>query len=405
MEEATVRGGFAALLLALLALLTTATAAQRGSDGPANAPENCPYCHGDRALMASGGLVSHGPFPFAKSDTQGIDTLLPALDIHWIESAHFRIGIALATYKPKQSERKKIRAELELLAQTFEEVNPKAKVIDPWLRAHLYAQRMEGVWDRWLEIMQVQESDFPGAGNQWILGTEYWGEGPYVGQAEKYEILVLPTAPHQVAFLRDQFGLSHAITQRWNVLERGALTVTTNLLENDLRDDEALHGHLAFNISINMLDGFKNYSYDTPRWISEGLGHFVERELNPKYNSFDASEGYAGIRKNKSDWETPVKKLVQSGKAPRLAELVALRTYAEFTLDHHYTTWSMTVFMITEMPDQYACLNGGLHGIKAPDGQPDGSNMREKHRKMFQECFGMSYAEFDAAWRQWVAGM
>jgi len=403
MEEAHLKR---LLALFLLMLLVTHPGAQgRRSDVPKNTAENCPYCFGDAALMKASGIASHGGFDFAKTNTKGVDGLIPSLDIHWIESAHFRIGFALAPYKPKQDERKKIRAELTELSMVLEEVNPKAKVLDPWLRLHIYAMRMEAVWERWLAIMQVKVEDFPEEGSQWVLGTEYWGEGPYVGQADKYEILVLPNAEHQVAFMRDQYGLSHSVTQRWNILDRGAMTITTNIVENDLRLDAALHGHLAFNVSINMLDGYKNYSYDTPRWISEGLGHFMERELNPRYNSFDSSEGFGGIRKNKANWNAPVRKLVQSGRAPRLAEMVGLRTYAEFELDHHYTCWSMTTFMITEMPEKYACLNGGIHGIKGPDGQPDGSNMREKHRKMFQECFGMSYAQFDTAWRQWVTSL
>ena len=383
-------------------IVSTAGAQKRGRGEPANAPENCPYCFGDPALMTASGIVSHGGSHFGKTDTGGIDTLLASLDIFWIESAHFVIGLGLAPYKPKQAEKAKIRAELTEIKKTLEEVNPKAKVIDPWLRAHLYALRMERAWDRWLEIMQVRPEDFPEDGSRWMIGTEYWGEGPYVGQAAKYEILVLPTAQHQVAFLRNQFGLNHPITQRWNILDRGALTVTTNLIENDLRNDGALHGHLVFNTAINMLDGYKNYSYDTPRWISEGLGHFSEREINPRFNSFDASEGFGGINRNESNWVGPVRKLVQSDKAPRLAEMVGLRTYAEFKLKHHYTCWSMTAFMISEMPDAYACLNGELHGIKAADGQPDGSNMREKHRRLFRECFAMNYIEFDTAWRKWV---
>jgi len=402
MEEAHLTRLAGPLLLALLAPLASG---QKKDEAPRNAPGNCPYCFGDPAIMEAAGIVSHGVFDFAKTDTAGVDTLLPTLDVYWIESAHFRIGLGLSPYKPKQSERKKIRAELTELAEVMEEVRPKAKTLDNWLRLHLYALRMEKTWDRWLEVMQVEAGSFPAEGAQWTLGTEYWGEGPYVGQADKYEILVLPGPAQQIAFMRNQYGLSHSVTQRWNIIERGALTITTNLTENDLRDDEALHGHLAFNVAINMLDGYKNYSYDTPRWISEGLGHFFERELNPRYNSFDASEGFAGIQKTRTDWNGPVRKLVQSGKAPRLAELVGLRTFAEFDLDDHYTCWSMTVFMITEMPEAYACLNAGLHGIKSPDGLPDGSRMREKHRKMFQECSGMTYAQFDAAWRQWVTSL
>ena len=404
MEEAPVMRLVVWRALFVAGFLAGIAGAQRHSDdAPPNAPRNCPYCFGKVELMAAGDLVSHGPFPFGKTDTNGIDDLLPTLEILWLETAHFRIGLALSPYRPKQDEREKIRAELTELATIYEEINPKTKVIDPWLRLHLYGARLEKTWKRWLEIMQVDESDFPPPGKKWIFGTVYMGEGPFMGQPDKYEVLVLPTPQHQIAFLRDQFGLSHPVTQRWNVLERGALTVTTNLVENGLRDDQALHCHLAFNTAINLLDGYKFYAYDTPRWITEGLGHYIEREINPRFNSFDASEGSAGINKVDDDWDGSVRKLVLGSDAPRLAELVALNSFAEFTLRDHYACWSMTAFMIETNPDGYACLNANLHGIKGPDGTGDGSKIREKHREALKECFGMTYPEFDEAWRAWAA--
>jgi hypothetical protein len=65
---------------------------------------------------------------------------------------------------------------------------------------------------------------------------------------------------------------------------------------------------------------------------------------------------------------------------------------------HHYTCWSMTRFMVETNPAGYACLNGKLHGRKTADGHARrrGPALRAA-RALFQECFGMSYAEFDQA--------
>ena len=386
------------LLVALTWVVPGAAAAlpQRLND-----PAQCPYCHNDPALMKAAGISSHGGFQFASSDTAGIDRLLATNDLRWIESAHFELAFALGFHKVKQDEKEKIREELGRLALVLPEVDPKTKQLDPWLRAHLYAQRMEEAWKRFLEIMQVEASAFPDGTKGWDRSTKYMGEGPYLGQSGKFEVLIVPSEAALVAFLKDQFGLQVRQTQRWNVTERSSITVAISTHQGQLKDDGALHGHVVFNLAINMLDGYKHYSYDTPIWIREGLAHFMEREVDPRFNSFDASEGAVAQTTRIAEWEPEVKKLIAKG-APRMAELIALKDYAELTLPHHFATWSMVDFLVRAHPQGFACLNDKLHGRKNSDGFPDGANMPEVHREAFKECLGMSYPEFDRAWAEWV---
>jgi hypothetical protein len=387
------------LVLALAAPLS----AQKGKL-PRNAPANCPWCHGDRMMMREAGIVSHGGFEFAAppTTTAMVDQSLGGKDIYWIESAHFELGMVVGPHKVGPDESKKVRAELAELAEVLPEVDPKTRVLEPFMRTHLYAFRMEKMWKRFLELMRVEESDFPPSGAVWIQGTPYWGEGPYAGMKSKFELLLLPTASDQVGFLMQQFGLSIQRTQRWHDLARGSLIVVTNVSENELYEDEKIHGHLVFNMSINLLDGFKHYSYDTPCWLREGLGHFMEREINPRFNTYDASEGSLGVKVNKEDWDSEVKSLIAAGKAPRVSEMTALKTYAEFEMRHHYACWSMTRFMVATNPEGYGCLNKTLHGRKRADGMPESEDQLDAQRAAFPECFGMTYAQFDEAWRAWA---
>ena len=200
----------------------------------------------------------------------------------------------------------------------------------------------------------------------------------------------------------EQFGLSVKRTQRWNVVERDSLIVVTNVSENELHSDGQIYNHVVFNLTINLLDGFEHYSYDTPCWLREGLGHFMEREIDPRFNTFDASEGSHGVRVNKENWDSEVKQLVTGGKAPRVAEMGALKTYAEFEQRHHYACWSMTRFMIETNPKGYACLTAEIHGRKRADGMPDAENLLDVQRTAFGDCLNMSYAQFDEAWRAWA---
>jgi hypothetical protein len=389
-----------AALVALAVASAGVALAQRPND-----PSQCPYCHGDPALMEKAGIVSHGGFVFGKGEpTPKLDGLLATCDIKWIETAHFELGFALGPHKVKQEEKEKVRAELARLQLALPEVDPKAKSLDPWLRSHLYAQRLEDHWRRWLEIFQVEEKDFPRDNKPWDLKGKYMGNGPYLGQGGKYEVMIVPSEANLVTYVQSQFGVVTKKTQRWNKPELDTLSVTihTSNDNNNLREDEALHGHLVFNLAINLLDGYKHYSYDTPIWIREGLAHLMEREINEKFNSFDSAEGGVAETSRKAKWEPEVRKLVAGGDAPRMAELLTMKEYSDLTLARHYSTWSMVQFLIRTKPEGWAKFNDALHGITDRQGLSDSENLLEVHREKFKEHLGFTYAEFDTAWREWV---
>jgi hypothetical protein len=159
---------------------------------------------------------------------------------------------------------------------------------------------------------------------------------------------------------------------------------------------------MAFNLAINMMQGYKHYSYDTPLWILEGLGHLLEREITTKYNTFDGTEGALAAETRKTSWMPEVRKLIQGKDAPRMAELVHIQSFASFDPEIHFTTWSMIDFLIREHPEAFACIVDRIHGRKNKEGYPDSSGLRKVHREAFQECLGMSYAGFDQAWQEWV---
>ncbi|HED64970.1 MAG TPA: hypothetical protein ENJ09_05370 [Planctomycetes bacterium] len=393
--------------LGLLLILLTAPLATSSTE-PARAPRpdsldpaDCPYCGAKQKRMQRAGIYSHGGFEFATTDTAGVEELLPELPLRWIETEHFELGFALGPRKVELEEKKTLRAELERLSKVLPSVKPKTKTLDPWLRVHLYAQRLEDLYARMLEILEVSQSDFPDGKSEWMIGTPYFGDGPHLGEKGKYEVLILPDADDQVTFLHSQFGLQLRHTQKWNNMERDSMILVTNLTEDNIRDGMQLRNHVTFNMVHQLVDGYKHYSYDTPLYLKEGLAHFMEREINPRFNSFSFSEGGLPEDMRKSDWDKAVARMIQKGRAPRLAELVSLRGFAEFDADDHLACWSMTVFLLEHYPHEYAQLFARLHGRKDEKGYPDGSNMREVHRKAFRELI-MPYAAFDQVWQAWA---
>lgn len=383
---------------AWIALFAAVASAQRK-----NEPTSCPYCEGDPETMAKAGIVSHGGFAFGKEDgTNKVDAVLASCDVKWIETTHFEIGFALGPHKVKQDEKEKIRAELARLALVLPNVDVKEKILDPWLRAHLYAQRVEEIYRRVSETLQVKDEDFPPPKTVWDRTGKYMGTGPHLGQTGKYEVLIVPAEANLTTYLQHQFGLVTKKTQRWNLVATDTLSVTIHTGEDNLREDEGLHGHLGFNLAINLLDGYKHYSYDTPIWIREGFGHFIEREIGIKFNSFDSAEGGIAQTTRKAKWEPEVRRLVAGGKPPRMAELMSMKEYSDLTLDRHYATWSMVQYLITVKPNEWAAFNGALHGITDSQGLPRVENMGDVHRDLFKQHLGVSYTEFDKAWSDWV---
>jgi len=388
---------FLAVLPAFLALSVLSAS---GQGKKPEDPASCPWCHNQPELLKQAGLENHGPFAFGKYDTAKLRETLPEIDVRWVETAHFRIGFGLGAHKVKLEEKKKILAELTRLKEVLPEVKPETQLLDPWMRTHLYAQRCEETYRRFIELFRLGDRKFKGAeGGQ---GGGYRGEGPFLGMKEKYEVLVLPSEAAHLEFLVANAGLPIRKSQRWHFIERGAISIICHAEQGRLRTDAALHGHIAFNLAHNLLDGLNHYGYDTPVWYHEGFAHVMEREVSPAYNSFDAGEGSTAETTSKSDWRPEILKMIAADKAPRLAELMSLSSYAELKLPHHFATWSMIDFLIKTKPEEFAKFIWMMKNNADAKGIPTGANLAEWHRKAFKEAFGWNYQEFDDAWKSWA---
>ncbi len=394
------------LLLACAALAFSPAQAQRKKyrDKPANHPLNCPYTRGDAKILEAAGILSIGGFSFGKEDsTQALDDYFGSDDVRWVETPHFKIGMGLGPYKIDIKEKAKILGELKRLAEHMPEIKPeKVRVLDPWLRAYLYAQRAEDLWTQMQGILGVTDEDFPSGEEPWNTVGKYMGIGPYLGEKGKLEILILPSQVGSSAYLRHYFGLLTKMTQRWNIIDRDVLHLVIHTQQGSLDDDAALHGHFVFNLSQQLVNAYKHYSYETPIWIREGLAHWLERYINPKHNTFNGSEGAAAIRVNKADWNKPTRILVQKGDAISLAALMRVQGFGELELEHHFTVWSMFDYMMTVHPGFVGKLLDEIKGLLNEQFVDDGSTLEDRHRAAFKKHLGLTYSQFDRHWREWV---
>jgi len=376
--------------------------AQKASKVPRTDPSQCPYCHNDPEILKRAGLVSHGGFDVARHPTEEASKAVAGADIYWIETEHFELGFALGPIKVRQEEKEKIRGECAKLAEVLENVPDKPKVLDPWLRTHIYAMRLEQIYSDMLEFFDIKQEVFPAPGTVWNQTGEYWGEGPYMGQKGKLEVMIFPSEAYHSQWLRTNFGLLTKKSQRWHVIDTGSLHLCVHTEQGSLTTDEALHGHLVFNVSIMLTNSYKHYSYDMPVWLLEGIGHYMERRLSPKYNTFDSGEGGLAETSRKERWEPEVKKLVAKNEAPSLSALVRMSNFAELDLPAHFTTWSMIDYLQRAHPGFLPKLILRTSDLRNEQNIPDGTNLQDEERAVFRDELHMSYLQFDRAWADWV---
>jgi hypothetical protein len=376
-----------------------------------NAPETCGYFYGKAAsklgtpeqLMAAAGVVSLGGFEFGTTNTEAVDKLLPNATILWVETAHFQLGFALGEYKVQVKDKRKLTPELERLQAKLPTVGVNPKKLDTWLRALLFAQRLEELYARLQRLLQVTDADFPLGDKLWDMQGEYWGTGPYLGQKGKFELLLLAGEANSLRYLQETFGLVVRRSQRWNVIDRDTLIAVINDADEGLLKDPAMHCHVVYNMTINLIDGFKHYSFELPFWLRAGLAHLLEREVWPEFNTFDISEGGEEIETYESDWLKALRKAIAEGEQSSLARLSSKESYSDLTFHDHLTSWSMIQYLAYIHPDGLAKTVGRLAALVNEQGYPDGSDMPEHQRECFREFLGMSYPLFDEAWKVWVA--
>lgn len=390
------------LLCCLLLCLPALGQKLNDRDKPANHPVNCIYTGGDTEMLAKLGIVSIGGFEFGMEETtEELDGFLLATDVRWVETAHFKLGFALGPYRVAQKDKARLRAEIGEIAKVWPEVDPKMRTVDPWMRAYLFAVRLEKLYGTMQELLGVEDADFPDGTKVWDTTGKYMGHGPYLGQKHKYEVLILPSRQSSQDYIRNYFGLRHDRTQRWNMIEKETMQVVIPAADH-LRDDKALHGHVVFNVTQMLVNGYRYYSYDMPVWLLEGMAHYYEREISPEFNSFDSSEGALAEVVNKDNWRPEVRKLVMKEEAPSMARLVGLQDFAGMKREDHLATWSMIDYLESEHPGFLGTLIDRLAGLLNDQFIPDKTGMPDEHRAAFKEDLKKSYSQFDRAWREWV---
>ncbi len=372
-----------------------------------------PYTDNEPERMARAGYVSYGPFEFGQrgtaiATTEDIEATVPYAQILWVETAHFRIGLSLRTWPlPQEAKtKKKIRAELTELQKVLPKINPKTRRLDPWLRLHLTAYRLEKLYREFLELIGVEESEFPTSMDKVVVGQgRYLGYGPYLGMRQKYLVFVTTEGGTYLDYQTAFIGKTSAFGQRWHFKDIGGLFygVATKFDDNALKHDTALHCDLTFNVSHLLLAGFRYYAYDLPVWISEGIAHWFERRVDPRWNTFTLSEGGGLQRRKEWQWEAETRKLLAAGKVTPFSEVYTWRNFSAISFNDHVLLWSRWDYLMSRgVPDFQSFLFEVKGRVRPDTWLADQDDLVGATRQALQKVYGLSPINFDEHWREWV---
>lgn len=364
--------------------------------------ERCPWCGEEPERMRAAGVVSHGPLALADKGSEHLVATLPASRWVFLETAHLRWASSLGETSVDQKDRERVEAELARLRAVLPEVPVKPKRLDPWLRLHLLAMKGEEFHARFQALLRVSDADFPAAPDQRKPGAPYMGIGPYLGELDKFEVVLHPTRRNHQTFTESFSGVVVTDSFRWHFPGLHKITVSVPAEDADLRQDRWLWPHVAHNLSHAFLSAYKHFAYDPPAWLDEGLALALEKEIEYESHTIEGAEGGHDDRRGPSDFAAHARRLAASTKRKTLAQLWAAKDFGELEIDGLVQVWSITRFLLDEHGDAYARFLGGVKGQLDASGLQSGADLPGLQRRLLQEHLAWTPADLDAAWAEWA---
>lgn len=366
----------------------------------AGGEERCPWCRGEPERMAAFGVLSHGPFPFAKGTSASVAERLPgATPWRFVETAHFRIASNLGPEKVPREEREQLERRLAPLREAIAELPKRLTRLDPWLRLHLFATRAEEFYGTFQQVLGVTDADFPA---ERTAQGPYMGAGPFLGERDKFELLLHSKRATHRMFTQEVLGITVTDALRWHFSPQHKMFASIPAEDSDLRHDRWLFPHTVHLLSHLFLCAYKDFAYDPPIWLDEGLAHAMERGIEPESTTIDGDEGGGPHRGGHQDWSDADRPLVRRKKATPIAVLMRKTSFSALSPQDHITAWSLVSFLLIEHPEDFARFLAGVKGQLDEHGMPSGADLPALQRRLLREIWGWSVADLEREWEHWV---
>ncbi len=372
-------------------------------------PKIDPYTKNAPDAITKAGYASFGPFRIGDDHTTTqIEETLGGIPIIWVETEHFKLGSGLPEYTipddPREKER--FKAELERLALRLPDLKSKPKKIDPWLRLHLYAQRLEELYAKFLAEFGLQESQFPTAPpdpkKRPVAG--YMGEGRYLGMSTKYTVLIFDKKSGQSRYSSVHLGKELMAPTRWHygTVDSWLFITSNEFLEGGYANDSALACDVVSGVSQNLANGYRGYRAALPLVFSEGIAHWFSRQVDPRYHIFSGVDQTKIRAKEEWNWAPLVRKRVEQKVFPTLDAMLAWSDPEVLQWADHLMLWSRMDYLLAREDGVAGRL---LHALKEPPparGNSTPAELFERVRAAFKKTTGSELAELDSKWSEWV---
>lgn len=398
-----------AAALAVLTTLATRELAAFPQGDASRTPVVDPYTKGDAATLRTAGYEGLGPFVFGSNhSTDDIEALLPEEPLRWVETAHFRIGSALpaVAVTGEKAWLAKLRGDLERLAKRVPGVKVDTKVLDPWLRLHLVALAAEELYTAVLADLGRRDVEFPSApGHNARDAARFLGLGPYLGQPEKFTILLLRKSASLARYTAAHHGWASANPVRRHDHKFGSafFGAAEECCGGKLAVDEALRTHLAFHVANNLYTSYRCYGHNLPGWLVTGLSHEHARRVSTRFPIYDLRTGPGSEPSCYPLWDK------RWAEKLALRELEPLATFLErmdveaFTMDDHMQSWALAHWLLTTRRE---ALMRFLHEMKAPFHErmrfPTEPELFARQQELLRKVFATDAAGLEELWRRQV---
>jgi hypothetical protein len=397
----------AALFLACPLAASPTFAAQQETSTPETFEKVDPYTQGKAEAIERAGYVSLGPFAFAAGiSTAEIEQTLGGLQVLWVETAHFKLGSRLHTYKrvTDDLEEKELGDELRRLSKKLPRVRTNVRELDPWLRLHLYAQRLEDEYAAFQALLGVTDADFlkkPSA----TRPAEAMGDGPYLGCMLKFTVLLTERNTQLERFARkwivgadSAWYRAHLPGNTWFFGVPAELTQSMGTLL-----DSSLHAHVATCAMYSFTSGFRGTLHSRPPWLVQGLALMRGRLADPRWNVFLPRDS-PGPEDDTWKWEERVSGLVKNKFDPSFAEMLGWKDIVSMEARAHMTSWSRVEWLAeTEKAGLQKLVRAVTDELERPaEGAMPTALTAEQQQKCLETALGRPLAEIEAGWRKWV---
>jgi len=367
----------------------------------------CSQPSGSTARAVSSGSSGDTTRPLRLSFTTAAQAL-GGIPLLWVETEHFKIGSALGEYTlGDEYEKKRVQGELERLAARLPDVKPRTKKLDPWLRLHLYAQRLEELYAQFLGAFHLRESEFPTAPSdpQKPRGAGYMGEGHYLGMAAKFTVLVLEkkssAARYGTEYLgHEPDGPTHhlfATSDSWLYLTANEFLVGENATDTGLACE--VIGGVAQNLAL----GFRGPKVGLCFAVSEGIAHWFAQRIDPRYHLMATGDAEPRISADEGGWAPPVRARVEHRVFPSTHDMLGWSASTPLEWADHLVLWSRLDYLLAR---EDGAAGTFLRQLKEPPAEgaaaPTEDERIERARNALAAIADGDLAHFDALWSEWV---